>query len=253
MMFNPSAQLFLNTGGFPDVYQYLTGGQHFIYVTKQVYDGCAQIRNNLRSTSTVNKTRAVREITWTGIAMTLAGNEFKSYAAGLVPDDLIVKLRVTNPYSAAKGTGEFRGYNTYRFKIEGKQADELDPVGVESALDQINVVPNPYYGFSDYEVSQFTNTVKVTNLPAKCVVTIYTLDGKFIRQYNRDERGTIPRGSNRAIEETQILPALEWDLKNNKGIPIASGVYLINIKADGLGERTIKWFGVNRKFDPSGL
>ncbi len=253
MMFNPSAQLFLNTGGFPDVYQYLTGGQHFIYVTKQAYDGCAQIRNNLRSTSTVNKTRAVREITWTGMAMTLEGNEFKSYAAGLVPNDLIVKLRVTNPYSTAKGTGEFRGYNTYRFKIEGKQADELDPAGIETALDQINVVPNPYYGFSDYEVSQFTTTVKVTNLPAKCVVTIYTLDGKFIRQYNRDERGTIPRGNNRAIEETQILPALEWDLKNNKGIPIASGVYLINIKADGLGERTIKWFGINRKFDPSGL
>ena len=46
---------------------------------------------------------------------------------------------------------------------------------------------------------------------------------------------------------------IEWDLKNNKGIPIASGVYLIHIDAEGLGERVIKWFGVNRKFDPSGL
>ena len=51
----------------------------------------------------------------------------------------------------------------------------------------------------------------------------------------------------------QITPALEWDLKNSKGIPVASGVYLIHINAEGLGERVIKWFGVARKFDPSGL
>jgi hypothetical protein len=51
----------------------------------------------------------------------------------------------------------------------------------------------------------------------------------------------------------QISPALEWDLKNNKGIPVASGVYLIQVQAPNLGERTIKWFGISRKFDPSGL
>jgi len=84
-------------------------------------------------------------------------------------------------------------------------------------------------------------------------VTIYSLDGKFIRQYNRDEVGEMPRGNNRALERQQITPNLEWDLKNSKGIPVSSGVYLIHVKAPGLGERTLKWFGVNRKFDPSGL
>ena len=69
----------------------------------------------------------------------------------------------------------------------------------------------------------------------------------------RDEVGIIPEGSNRAVEAAQINPAIEWDLRNNKQIPIASGVYLIHVAADGLGERTLKWFGVNREFDPSGL
>ncbi|MEO0341336.1 MAG: hypothetical protein AAF242_19265, partial [Bacteroidota bacterium] len=62
-----------------------------------------------------------------------------------------------------------------------------------------------------------------------------------------------PIGVNRAINRQQISPALEWDMRNSKGIPIASGVYLIHVDAGELGERTIKWFGVNRKFDPSGL
>ncbi len=253
MMFNPSSQLFINDGNFANIFQYYLGGQHMVYVTKQPYDGCAQLRTLLRQTN-INKFRGVREVTWAGIIMARPGGpQFKSYAEGLIPDDVIVKLRADNPYQVSLGTGDFRGYPTYRFKIEGKQASELDRPGIETALDKINVVPNPYYGFSDYEISQFVNTVKITNLPAKCEITIYSLDGKFIRRYTRDEVGAVPRGGNRAIERTQILPDLEWDVKNSKGIPIASGVYLIHVKADGLGERTIKWFGINRKFDPSGL
>jgi hypothetical protein len=53
--------------------------------------------------------------------------------------------------------------------------------------------------------------------------------------------------------ENQILPDLEWDMKNSSGIPIAAGIYLIHIDSDQLGQRTLKWFGINRKFDPSGL
>lgn len=253
MMFNPASQVFINDGNFANIFQYYAGGQHIVYVTKQPYDGCAQLQTLLRQTN-INKWRGVREVTWAGLMMSLpSGPQLLSYQNGLIPDDLIVKLRVNNPYKVARGTNDFRGYPTYRFKIENKQAVALDAPGVETALDKINVVPNPYYGFSDYEISQFVNTVKITNLPAKCEVTIYTLDGKFIRRYTRDEVGQVPRGGNRAIEQQQILPDLEWDLKNNKGIPIASGVYLIHVKAEGLGNRTIKWFGINRKFDPSGL
>ena len=63
----------------------------------------------------------------------------------------------------------------------------------------------------------------------------------------------MPTGSNRAIDRNQISPDLEWDLKNFHQVTIASGVYLIHVSAPGLGERTLKWFGVNRQFDPSGL
>lgn len=254
MMFNPSSQLLLNTGGFVNIYTYLTGGQHFIYVTKTPYDECALLRQRLRpSPSALTKVRAINEITWAALPVLLPGQEMRSYDEGLIPEDVVLKVRVDNPYQVSQGTGEFNGYPTYRFTIEDKQATDLTVSEVETALDLINVVPNPYFGFSEYETSQFTTTVKLTNLPAKATITIYSLDGKFIRQYRRDETGAVPEGRNRAIERQQIVPDLEWDLRNSKGIPIASGVYLIHVEAEGLGERTIKWFGVNRKFDPSGL
>ncbi len=80
---------------------------------------------------------------------------------------------------------------------------------------------------------------------------IYSLDGKFIRQYDRDEVPGKPNGN--AIGRKQILPDLEWDLKNSRGIPISAGAYLVHVHAPGLGERTLKWFGITRQFDPTGL
>ena len=251
MIFNPEDQLYVDLG-VQNLLSYYVGGQHWVFVTNTEYDECETYRPLLdpANPTLIRKRNALRDVTWAGLPLPQPGMRFTSIEEGLIPNDVTVKMRVDNPYDIAVGTNEFNGYPTYRFKIEGKEASELDAVGVENALDAINVVPNPYYAYSDYENATNTTLVKITNLPAKCVVTIYSLDGKFIRQYNRDEQPGNPFGS--GINNSQVIPDLEWDLKNNKGIPIAAGVYLIHVNSD-LGERTIKWFGINRKFDPAGL
>ena len=43
-----------------------------------------------------------------------------------------------------------------------------------SVLDVINVVPNPYYAFSQYETSKLDNRVKITNLPEVCTIRTTT-------------------------------------------------------------------------------
>jgi flagellar hook assembly protein FlgD len=101
-------------------------------------------------------------------------------------------------------------------------------------LDVINVVPNPYNAFSSYESSQIDQRVKIINLPVKCTISIYNLNGTLVRQYDRDDN---------------TITSLDWDLKNSKNVPIASGVYLIHINAPGIGEKTLKWFGVLRPID----
>ncbi len=261
MMFNPTSQLLLpaDLGSIP--YPYYTGGQHTVYITRTPYDGCELFRLNLRpGPSPLTKIRAMREITWAGTILMREGVRLNSYADGLIPDGLIIKMRVANPYQVETddpafagdqrtGSGEHNFHPLYRFQIEGKQAGPLTPALVESALDYINVVPNPYYGFSDYEGGPTDGRVKITNLPARCDVAIYTLEGKLVRRYKRDEAGLVPVGGNRAIERGQIAPALEWDLRNARGEPVASGVYLIHVSAPGLGERTLKWFGAVRELD----
>ena len=252
MMYNPTSQFFSGFGGGNiSSINLVLGGHHHIYVMKSAYDGCAALAEALNGNS-LARVGALQEITWTGVNMLNVGSEMRSYADGLIPNDVTMKLRVNNRYDYEEGTTAEPGTApTYTFTIDGKQATDLDEAGVENQLDMINVVPNPYYGYSDYEGASTETTVKITNLPAKCIVSIYTLDGKFIRRYNRDETGQAPAGS--GIAKTQIVPDIDWDLKNNKGIPIAGGLYLIHIDAEGLGERVIKWFGTNRAFDPSNL
>ena len=257
MMWNPNSQGFIETGtpGVPQLWQFMTGGLHYIYVTNQEYDGCNQLRGYLApGQSALRKVLGIRNITWAGFPIPPVGESLNSYKDGLIPNELTVKLRVNNSFKVARGTGDFNGYPTYEFALENVEAKPVTTdAEINEALDAINIVPNPYYGFSAYENSQFSTRVRITNLPAKCKVTIYTLDGKFIRQYSRDERGIEPTGSNRGIERSQIIPHLEWDLRNGKGIPVASGVYLIHVDANELGSRTLKWFGIQRQFDPSGL
>ncbi len=252
MMWNPDEEL-LYPKSPGDISLFKTFGQHFVYVTKTPYDSCKTFRKRfVPGGNFTTKFSSITDVTWTGIPLT--NGTLLSYGEGLIPDPVTIQLRVTNPYGVAEGTDTNHGHPAYRFDLDNLAAKDLVEADVDSTLMDIRAVPNPYLAYSGYETSQFTNTVKITNLPPRCIVTIYSLDGKFIRQYKRDE--TPLSNSSRINPGTrykQISPDLEWDLKNSKGIPIASGLYIIHVNAYELGERTIKWFGVNRKFDPSGL
>ncbi|HUR32052.1 MAG TPA: hypothetical protein VMZ69_11525, partial [Saprospiraceae bacterium] len=203
------------------------------------------------------KASGLSVITWTAIPLLINDPTVSLLPLneGIIPNDVKIKLRVDNPYQLHVGNGQYNSIPTYRMEFKGVSANELTPDQINLALADINVVPNPYLAYSEYETSSFSNTVKITNLPAQCVVTIYSLDGRFIRQYTRNEEGkpNSPPRTLPPIAVNQIVPDLEWNLKNYAGIPIASGVYLIHVDAPGLGERVIKWFGVSRQFDPSGL
>lgn len=260
MMWNPNSQLLLADAQSIfqfNPYSFFSGGLHSIYVTNTEYDGCERWRTQLRvGANPVTKARALRDITWT--TMPLVTGELLSYEEGLIPNELVVKLRVQNPYNNNVGADfdQNQGYNTYRIDVRGKESVEIvGEEGIDTVLNNVRVVPNPYYGFSNYETSQFNTTVKVTNLPDRCIVTIYSLDGKFINQFTRNE---IPRSNeSRDYAPTrsgQTIPDLEWNLENNKGIPVSSGVYLFHIVDEDTGaEKIVKWFGVNRQFDPTGL
>ncbi len=266
MLFNPGSELFNLSQDVtfftPD---FLTaGGGHAIYVTRQKYDECAEIYELLEPNFNLGgKISVMKAITWTSLALTNPEVEMLPYDQGLIPTDLTVKLRVDNPYSLQEdfvlgvdGCGEVVEGNLpeYEFEIRDAAALALTAEQQSSVLDIVNVVPNPYYGYSAYETGATTTTVKITNLPDRADINIFTLDGRFVKKFERAVLPAVKTGSNPGVATRQTIPDLEWDLKNFRGIPVASGVYLIHVVAPDLGEeRTIKWFGINRKFDATGL
>jgi hypothetical protein len=154
-----------------------------------------------------------------------------------MPSELRVRIRTARPYEKLVVDNSNTGNPKYLFSTVGIATGKGDNAVAKNALDNIRVVPNPYLSQSAYEGSQLDNLVKITNLPENCVVSVYTTDGSLVRTLRKDNTDTW----------------MYWDLKNNYGVPIASGVYILHIQADGIGEKIIKWFGTMRPFDPTGF
>jgi hypothetical protein len=249
MIWNPTSETILQ-GGNPSLpITNVWGGQHTIYVSRDPYDGCDSIRIRLNRPGLQGlPTTTLRRVTWTSIPLLQEGTSLRSFADGLIPNDLVVKLRVDRAFEIARATLINNRLPAYEWVIEGAEAESVNKDGYPELLSAIDVVPNPYYGLSYYENNEFATTVKITNLPAMATVNIYTLDGKFIRRFDRNETGILQTNrQNSAIRTTQIIPNLEWDLKNERGNAVASGIYLIHVEVPGVGSRTLKWFGVQRQ------
>ena len=151
--------------------------------------------------------------------------------------DVTIKLRINKEYKNYVATGANGGKPMYSWKMDDISTVTQSDDQLKSALDMINVVPNPYYAFSQYERTRLETKVKITNLPERCSVNIYTVNGKLVRSFQKDSPVT----------------SLDWDLTNQKAIPIASGIYLIHVDVPGTGERVLKFFCGMRQVDLQGI
>ena len=267
MIWNPSSRV-VDAAGSP-----VFGGQHYVYIMNHInmeggnnkfffpaYDAGAYLRSHLKKThsdaqATIDwGTYCYASTMYTGIPLSITGKEWLSNA-------VTIKIRVTKPYQryyslaipdSLKDTVN-RNYPVYLFNTSSIATKKNNQEKASNDLNLINVVPNPYYAYDDYERNQLDNRIKIVNLPSKCTVTIFDLSGTLIRQFIVDKTGIdMPRSSTAGIN-TDAKTSIDWDLKNFAGIPISGGVYLIHVKADNLGERTLKWFGILRPVDLNSL
>lgn len=242
MIFNPTGSLGSNLDR--------VGGRHYVYVTNQPYDGCASLKEILQNANDLpigggsfidaiyfpdtdnNLKDAYKQVAWVGIPYLASGFDFSSPTE--MPGRATVQLRVRQAFGERNGSSE---PPTFTFSTLDLAASTGQTEIAKDALEDVLVVPNPYYAYSAYEVGQLDNRVKITNLPQKCKISIFTLNGHLVRQYTKDSDD----------------PDQDWDLKNTDGVPVASGAYIIHIDAniDGanLGEKIIKLFAVMRQID----
>ena len=244
MLFNPSPN-----------FQY-AGGQHWIYVFKngESLSGQADIRvpaydqgkflmfDCFLNPSVTRERKAFRDCAWVGSTMGSEDFPMLSIEEGLIPTETRVSLRVAKAYNKYSATtidtdDTSQAQNNwdplYRFNTADVAAEKNNSVVLEEMLEEIGVVPNPYYAYSQYETNKLDNRIKITNLPEVCTVRIYNLSGTLIRTYDKADP----------------LTYIEWDLKNEANVPIAGGVYIIHIDVPNVGQAVRKWFGVMRPID----
>lgn len=232
-----------------------TDGQYYPYFECGPYDECqwlsqkfATFTGNTSYTARLRrqlKMQLFNNVMWTSIPMPTILREDKWLSS-----EATIKLRVSRPYmryssrwyddvNEAPYSDQNQGYPMYEFTTKNIAPEKVESVeNIQTLLDEINIVPNPYYGFSQYEQTALENYVRIVNLPAKCTISIYTVNGTLIRTLTKGDAAT---------------SYVQWDLKNHANIPISSGVYIIHVKADGIGERTLKFFCTMRPTDLNGF
>ncbi len=187
------------------------------------------------------KMQLFNNVMWTSIPMPTIMQE-----DNWLSNDATIKIRVSRPYmrySSGVGVGPdapandnfpMYTFTTKNIAVQTSQADVH-----QSILDNINIVPNPYYGYSTYEGTALETYAKIVNLPSfedgasQVTISIYTVSGILVRKLSKGDGSTY----------------VDWDLKNSANIPIASGIYIIHVDCAGIGERTLKFFAAMRPTD----
>ena len=252
MIWNPTERLVSNVG------TPVMGGMHPIYIfsadqkqttgnsssydfpayvsSEAASDGTHALRvlwDDLQSTSSGSssaKRALYGSMTWICYPLLAEGYDFLS-------TDVTIKLRINKEYKDYVATGENSGKPMYSWKMDDISTVTESGDKLKEALDMINIVPNPYYAFSQYERNRLDTRIKITNLPERCTVDIYTVNGKLVRSFDKDSPVT----------------SLDWNLTNKANIPIASGIYLIHVQVEGIGERILKFFCGMRQVDLQGI
>ena len=106
--------------------------------------------------------------------------------------------------------------DVFSFHVSGDGTD-IDAGQAAVDLDNIKVVPDPYYAMSSglWETAQGESVLQFQNLPDECTIRIYTLTGDLVRVLeNLDGSGTV-----------------EWDLLSDGDRLIASGIYIYHVES----------------------
>lgn len=136
-------------------------------------------------------------------------------------DKLIIPVK-TYPYTSA---------DKFTFKTVYKGIISEDEQ--KAIFNKVNVFPNPLFGFNP--ASSYANTppdepfVTFSNLPEDVTIKIFTLSGSLVR--------TLATSDKSSPSSTFI----RWNLKNEDGLRIASGLYVAIVKSPKFGEKILKF------------
>ena len=108
----------------------------------------------------------------------------------------------------------------YESPVDSSEIVHLTPATPPASnLEQVAVVPNPFKESAEWDPAPNQRRVHFIHLPANSTVRIYTSAGELLRTLKQDPNSS-PGGT---------TGELEWDLKNEQGNSVVSGIYLYSV------------------------
>ncbi|MDZ7289178.1 MAG: hypothetical protein ONB44_11550 [candidate division KSB1 bacterium] len=129
-------------------------------------------------------------------------------------------VRFANPTVTSGADADEYTFSTTQVIVKG-QAD------AKAQLLKVNIVPNPYWAQNPGERDPINRFIRITNMPGSgATIRIFTLAGELVRVID---------DAARAANGTSGMQYANWDLRNEAGIPVASGIYIMHIEVQGVG------------------
>ncbi len=114
-------------------------------------------------------------------------------------------------------------YITDVFSFTAPTKEENNNSLAKENVKSINVFPNPYYGYQYRETSRDAHYVTFSHLPTKATLRIFDLSGVQVKTINHASASQFDK----------------WNLQNEQGYPVASGIYVVYIDMPDLGTTKI--------------
>ncbi len=108
----------------------------------------------------------------------------------------------------------------------------MDDAEAKSMFEKVNVYPNPLYAYNPIgsyvqgdKYKPDEPFVTFSNLPNEVTIKIFSLSGTKLR----------------TLEKNDTNPFLNWDLKNEDGLRVASGMYIAIVSNPKYGDKVLKF------------
>jgi len=146
-------------------------------------------------------------VNWNG------GDIGSTYNADLPEQGTIFRITSTKPNAVV---------DEYTFEVPSNTYNST--VAAED-VKKVNVFPNPYYGVNPEEINKYQRFVTFNHLPDVATIRIFNIAGENIRTFEKNNDSQFQR----------------WDLANENGLPVGSGLYIAYIDMGELGTKILKF------------
>lgn len=121
------------------------------------------------------------------------------------------------------------------YEFTTKPGGVLTDTEQKEIFEKVNVFPNPLFGFNPATswTGNFSSPdepfVTFSNLPEDVTIKIFSLSGQLLRTLTTDDK------------DSPTSPFLRWNLQNETGLRVASGLYIAIVSSPKYGEKILKF------------